>query len=124
MDNITTIMHKETVTQDIHDSSQCGDTSTNSSLIYYLLSIFLYAQSPKSPLRIRQEICVHLARSSFPELGHNTKPSYPVCTQDSYNNLHLSLQVLTHSIHKASSSTLSRFYQVSLLTSPRFLFIH
>jgi hypothetical protein len=124
MNNITTIMHKATITQDICGSPQCGATSTNSSLLYYLLSIFLHAQSPKTPLRIGQDIYVHLARSSFPELGHNTKPYYTVCTQASYNHFHLALQVLTHSMHKASSSTLSRFYQVSLLTSPRFLFIH
>jgi hypothetical protein len=37
----------------------------------------------------------------LPELGHNTKPSYTVCTQASYNHLHLALQVLTHSMHKA-----------------------
>jgi hypothetical protein len=96
MNNITTIIHKATITKDIRGSPQRGATSTNSSLLYYLLSIFLHAQSPKTPLRIGQDICAHLARSSFPDLGHNTNPSYTVCTQASYNHLHLSLQVLTH----------------------------
>jgi hypothetical protein len=78
----------------------------------------------KTTLHIGKEIYTHLTRSSFPELGHNTNLSYMVCTQDSYSHLQLALHVLTNSMHKASSSTLSRFYYVSLLTSPRFLFIH
>jgi hypothetical protein len=80
MNNITTIMHKSTITQDIRGSPQCGATSTNSSLPLLSSVNLLQAQSQKTPLRIGQEICVHLARSSFPELGRNTKPSYTVCT--------------------------------------------
>jgi hypothetical protein len=116
-------------------------------LFSYLLSSFniLQAQSHKNPLHIGQEICAHLARSSFPELGLSTKPSYnlhtsflqsahkllTICTQASYNHFHLALQVLTHSMHKASSSTLRHKYslllhlaQWPLLTSPSYLFIH
>jgi hypothetical protein len=101
INNIMTIMHKETTTQDIRGSPQCGATSTNSSLLYYLMSIFLHAQSHKNPLHIGQEICMHLARSSFPELGHNTKP-YTVCAQSTTGDLHLALQVSTYNMHKAS----------------------
>jgi hypothetical protein len=54
----------------------------------------------------------HLARSSFPELGHNTKPYYTVYTQASYNHFHLALQVLTHSMHKAS--TIIHTYHIRL----------
>jgi hypothetical protein len=50
-------MHKATITQDIRGSRRCGATSTNSSLLYYLLSISLHAQSPETTLRIGQEIC-------------------------------------------------------------------
>jgi hypothetical protein len=85
-------MHKETITQDIRGSPQCGATSTNSSLLYYLLSSFLQAQSIKTLLRRGQEICVHLARSSFPELDHNTKPPYTVYAQSTTDDPHLALQ--------------------------------
>jgi hypothetical protein len=106
---------------------QRGATSTNSSSSLLSSVNLLTCTEPQNQLRIGQEICVHLARSSFPELGHNTKPSYTVCTQASYNHLHLALQVLTHSMHKASSSALShstRSLYYYFLTSPRYLFIH
>jgi hypothetical protein len=105
--------------------------STNS--CYSLLSYvnILTCTEPKSPLSIGQEIYMHLTRSSFSELGHSTKPSCTVCTPASYNHLHLSLQVLTDSMHKASSTTLSHKYSLLLhlahcpiLTSPIYLFIH
>jgi hypothetical protein len=74
---------------------------------------------------------MQLARSSFPELGNSTKPSYTVCTTTSYNHFHLSLQVLTNSMHKASGFALSHKYSLvihlahwPLLTSPNYLFIH
>ena len=40
----------------------------------------------------------------LPKLGHSIKPSYTVFTPASYNHLHLALQVLTHSMHKAIST--------------------
>jgi hypothetical protein len=79
---------------------QPGATSTNSSLLYYLLSIFLHAHSIKILLCIGQEICAHLARSSFPELGHNTKPSYSLHISF-LQSLALSSASVQHSMHKA-----------------------
>jgi hypothetical protein len=87
--------------------SQHGATSTNSSS--YLLSSFnpfTCTEQQNQPC-IGHDICTHLTRSSFPKLGHITKPSYIVFTQACYDHLHLDLQVLTHSMHKASSSALS-----------------
>jgi hypothetical protein len=81
MNNITTIMHKATITQDIRGSPQRGATSTNSSSSLLSSVNHLHAQSHKILLRIGQEICAHLARSSFPELGYNTKPSHSLCTK-------------------------------------------
>jgi hypothetical protein len=105
MNNITTIMNKETITQDIRGSPQCGATSTNSSSSLLSSVNLLTCTEHQTQLCIGQEICTHLTRSSFPELDHNTNPSYTVCTQASYNHLHLALQVLTHIMHKTFRST-------------------
>jgi hypothetical protein len=79
-----------------------------------LFIIFVQCTEPQDPLSIGQEIYVHLARSSFPELGDSTKPSYTICTPASYNHLHLALQVLTHNMHKESISTLSHKHSLLL----------
>jgi hypothetical protein len=70
-------------------------------LLYCLLSIFLHAQSLKPTPHRTGDLCTHLARSSFPELGSQHK-AYSL----SYNHLHLALQVLNtqyaQSIHNSS----------------------
>ena len=78
-------MHKATTKHDIRGSPQCGAMSTNSSSSLLSYVNLLTCTKPQNPLRIGQEICAHLAKSSFPELGLSTKPSY--------NHLHLALQV-------------------------------
>jgi hypothetical protein len=49
MNNITTIMHKETITQDIRGSPQRGATSTNSSSSLLSSVNHLHAQSHQNP---------------------------------------------------------------------------
>jgi hypothetical protein len=108
---------------------QPGATSTNSSSLLLSSVNLLHAQSHKILLRIGQEICTHLARSSFPELGYNTKPLLNLL-----QSLALSLASLTqhaqsmynYHLHLAlsTSHTCKNAYIVSLLTSPSFLFIH
>jgi hypothetical protein len=124
--NKTTIMHKAIITQDIRGSPQRGATSTNSSSFYYLLSSFLQAPSIKTLLRGGQGICAHLARSSFPGLGYNTKPSI-VCAQSTIDNQHtLSTEPLTTLALSTSiyNNLLSPHHHPHLLTSPSYLFIH
>jgi hypothetical protein len=116
-------MHKATITQDIRGSPQCGATSTNSSLLYYLLSSFLQAQSIKTLLRRGQEICAHLARSSFPELGYNTK-LLTVCTQSTTDDLHLALQVSTYTMHKASYNYLHLAQYLAPSITPIHRYLH
>jgi hypothetical protein len=113
INHITTIMHKATTTQDIRGSPPAWG------YIHQLFSFIIFVQciEPQDPLHIGKDIYAHLARSSFPKLGHNTKPSYTVYTPASYNHLHLALQLLTHSMHKASSSTLSHKHSLLLLLS-------
>ena len=74
INNITTIMHKETTTHDIRGSPPAWGCVHQ--LFFSLLSCVnhLHAQSHKVLLRIGEQICVHLTRSSFPELGYNTNP--------------------------------------------------
>jgi hypothetical protein len=69
---------------------QPGATSTNSSSSLLSYVNHLHAQSHKVLLRIGQEICAHLARSSFPELGYITKPLHNLL-----QSLALSLASLT-----------------------------
>jgi hypothetical protein len=66
-------MHKETTTQDIHGSPPPWGYIHQ--LFFFLLSSVnhLHALRHKILLHIGQEICAHFARSSFPELGYNTK---------------------------------------------------
>jgi regulator of sigma D len=52
---------------------QPGATSTNSSSSLLSYVSHLHAQIYKVLLHIGHEIYMHLARSSFPELGYNTK---------------------------------------------------
>jgi hypothetical protein len=52
-------------------------------------SNLLTCTEPQIQLHIGQEICVHLARSSFPKLGPSTKP-YTFCAQKHYKTLALS----------------------------------
>jgi hypothetical protein len=58
----------------------------------------------------------HLARSSFPELGHNTKLS-SVDAQSTTDDPHLALQVSTYTKHKASYNHL----HLAQLTTDSFL---
>jgi hypothetical protein len=129
MKNITTIIHKATVTQDIRGSPQCGLCPTTLLIFYYLLTSFLQPLSIKTLLHEGQEICVHLARFSFPKLGYSTNPS-TVYTQASYNHLHLPLKVFNTTCTKHSQllSLSPSAYNIThffpLLTSPSYLFIH
>jgi hypothetical protein len=74
MNDKTITMHKATITQDICDSPPAWGYVHQ--LFFSLLSFVnhLHAQSHKILLHIGQKICVHLARSSFLELGYSTKP--------------------------------------------------
>jgi hypothetical protein len=93
--NITTlsINHINNTNQSQHRiyvvHPQHGATSTNSSSS--LLSSFnlLTCTEPQNILHIGHEIYMHLSRSSFPELGHNTNP-YSVCTLRFLQSLALS----------------------------------
>jgi hypothetical protein len=108
--NITTIMHKESTTQDIRGSPQCGATSTNSSYSFIVFCQSYYMHRATNPLRIGQEICIHLTRSSFPELGPSTKPSY---------NMHTSfLQSLSLSSVSSQYTVCTKHPQLFALSSP------
>jgi hypothetical protein len=74
MNHKTTIMHKETTTQDIRGSPPAWGYIHQ--LFFSLLSYVnhIHAQSHKVLLHIGQEICVHSTRSSLLELGYNTNP--------------------------------------------------
>ena len=89
-------MHNATTTRDIRGSPPPWDYVHQ--LFFSLLSYanHLHAQSHKILLRIGQDICAHSARSSFLELGHNTK-TYT----RSLHPLALSSTSIQHSVHKA-----------------------
>jgi hypothetical protein len=92
-------------------------------LLYYLLSSFLHAQSLKILLCKGQDICAHLTRSSFPEIGHNTNPSY---------NLHKILTSTCTYLCKCSTQHAQSIYNYHLHLAqhhnldllPNYLFIH
>jgi hypothetical protein len=126
INNISTTSHKATTTQDIRGSPQCGATSTNSSSSSLLASSnLLTCTEPQSQLRIGQEICVHLARSSFPELGPSTKP-YTVCAQSHLQSLALSSASLNtqYAQSRLQILALSHTHPLLLLTFLSSLFIH
>jgi hypothetical protein len=79
-------MHKETTTKDVRGSPQCGAMSTNSSSS--LLSSFnlLTSTKPLNPTLHRTGDLRAPLHILFPELG--------TTQSDSYNHLHLALQVL------------------------------
>jgi hypothetical protein len=110
MNNITTIMHKETKTLDIHGSHQCRATSTNSS--YSLLSYvnIITCTEPQDPLHIGQEICPHLTRSSFLELDYSTKLSY-----SPYTSLLQSLALSSASSQHMACTKHSQLFALSSL---------
>jgi hypothetical protein len=72
-----------------------GATSTNSSSSLLSFVNLLTCTESKTPLHIGQEIYTHLARSSFSDLGHITKP-YAVYAQSTTSHFHLDQQALTH----------------------------
>jgi hypothetical protein len=104
---------------------QPGATSTNSSSLLLSSVNILHAQSHKILLHIGQEICVHLARSSFPELGYSTK-----LLLNLLQSLALSLASLTqhaqsmYNYHLHLALSITHLPISSPLTSPRYLFIH
>jgi hypothetical protein len=92
-------MHKETITQDIRGSPLAWATSTNSSSSLLSFVNHLHAQSHKVLLHIGQEICAHLTRSSFPELGYSTNPLHNLL-----QSLALSLASLTQYAQRCNRS--------------------
>jgi hypothetical protein len=90
MNHKTTIMHKATITQDIRGSPPAWGYVHQLFIFFIIFVNHLHAQSHKVLLHIGQEICAHLARSSFPELGYNTKPLHNLL-----QSLALSLASLT-----------------------------
>jgi hypothetical protein len=112
---------------------QRGATSTNSSSSLLSSVNLLTCTEPQNPLRIGQEICAHLARSSFPELGHNTflqafLQSLALSSASSQHTVCTKLQSHIQHLASLALSTTSHTTYISLLlhhlTSPRFLFIH
>jgi hypothetical protein len=89
---------QSTITQDIRGSPPTWGY-VHQLFIFFIIffqSSYMHRATKPTPHRTRG-LCA--PRQIFlPELGHNTKPSYTVCTPASYNRLHLTLQVLTHSM--------------------------
>ena len=114
INNISATLHKETTTHDIHGSPPVWGY-VHQLFVFFIIffqSSYMHRATKPTPHRTR-DLCASY-QILLPELGHNTKPSYIVCTQASYNHLHLALQVLTHSMHKASSSVLSHKHPLLL----------
>jgi hypothetical protein len=101
---------------------QRGAISTNSSSPLLSFVNILTCTEHQNQLGIRQEICVHLAKSCFPELGHNTKPLHDLLQPLALSSASLTqyAESVHNYLHLANISTKPSTF----LTSPSYLFIH
>jgi hypothetical protein len=87
-----------------------GATSTNSSSSLLASFNLLTCTEPQDQLRRGQEICALFARSSFPKLGYNTKPTY---------SLLRSLALSSASLTQYARSTYNYYLHLAQLTTLR-----